>query len=177
MGRSRGGGEPGDGDYYELGLPSLARSAVAAGRAGDWGAARLFVDGRGAGNEMGLINDFRGTGQARANAHYCGCWAGGWPVAVVVATAAVRRGEEVLVDYGDGWWGAAAAASDAGSDADSGDDSGDLDAAAGGGGSGGGGGGGGSGGGGSESMSWQGRGSGAWGKGRWREVVLKGGGE
>ena len=50
-----------------------------------------------------FINDASGTGKA-SNVHFKRVWLGGAMHVMVIVTQPIRRGEEILDDYGDRYW-------------------------------------------------------------------------
>ncbi|ATY66679.1 SET domain [Cordyceps militaris] len=70
------------------------------------------VDAAAAGNEARFVNDYRGVGPPRANAEFrpafCERWGevcvGVWVLGGGRGAEGIRKGEEILVSYGKGFW-------------------------------------------------------------------------
>lgn len=61
------------------------------------------IDGLKVGNEMRYINDSRNTGRP-VNVQFILAWVGGSLHLFVVSVADIRKGEEILIDYGEEYW-------------------------------------------------------------------------
>jgi len=64
---------------------------------------RVWVDAKNEGNELRFINDFKGTGK-QENITFKRVWLGGMMRVCGQITADVQPGEELLTDYGEGYW-------------------------------------------------------------------------
>jgi hypothetical protein len=67
------------------------------------GSTMLGIDAGRAGNQMRMINDYRGIAAA-SNCAFARVWLRGMPALVVVVVAPVAAGEEFLLDYGALYW-------------------------------------------------------------------------
>lgn len=61
------------------------------------------IDGLKIGNEMRYINDSRNTGKP-VNVQFILAWIGGCLHLFVVSIADIKKGEEILIDYGEEYW-------------------------------------------------------------------------
>jgi len=77
---------------YDL---SLFRSSIGLG---------VGVDAAKMGNEARFVNDYRGTSAKRANAEFREGWDGDKRMEVWSGSEGIKKGEEILVSYGKGWW-------------------------------------------------------------------------
>jgi len=68
------------------------------------GLEQVWVDAGDAGNETRYINDCSGTGHT-ANIHFRRAWIGGRMQVVVQALVDIQPNQELLVEYGEGYWG------------------------------------------------------------------------
>jgi len=64
---------------------------------------RVWVDAKNEGNELRFINDFKGTGK-KENITFKRVWVGGMMRVCGQITADIQAGEEILTDYGEGYW-------------------------------------------------------------------------
>jgi len=64
---------------------------------------RVWVDAKNEGNELRFINDFKGTGK-QENITFKRVWVGGMMRVCGQLTADVKAGDELLTDYGEGYW-------------------------------------------------------------------------
>ena len=71
----------------------------------------LVIDALGYGNELMAMNDprpdechKRGAPQKKANVEWAEVSYFGWPYMTVMATSGIRCGEEILIEYGEGFW-------------------------------------------------------------------------
>ncbi|KDQ20643.1 hypothetical protein BOTBODRAFT_100151 [Botryobasidium botryosum FD-172 SS1] len=62
------------------------------------------VDAAKMGNEARFVNDYRGTDAKRANAEFREGWDGVRRMEVWSGSEGIKKGEEILVSYGKGWW-------------------------------------------------------------------------
>uniref|UniRef100_A0A7S3NK30 SET domain-containing protein n=1 Tax=Aureoumbra lagunensis TaxID=44058 RepID=A0A7S3NK30_9STRA len=63
----------------------------------------LSLDADSYGNELRFVNDFRGVSQA-PNVILSAATIQGLPTRILVCTKIIKRGEELLTDYGDDYW-------------------------------------------------------------------------
>ena len=71
------------------------------------GVVSIGIDAQFMGNEARFINDYRGTGSLRANAEFRDRIAGGeLRMSVWSGPKGLKKGEEILMSYGKGWWAA-----------------------------------------------------------------------
>ena len=68
------------------------------------GGSSLGIDALENGNEMRYINDYRGI-SSLTNCQISKATVDRRPILLIIATRSIDIGEEILMDYGDGYWG------------------------------------------------------------------------